>query len=296
MLNVLSTNEDDGAPLILVYGPAGMGKTTLGLSAPNCLYLPINPEAPPRGIQCDRLEAVQDFPTMMDNLRALFKEQHKYEVLVVDSLDALEPCVIRETCRKNGWVDIETPSYGKGWQANDETWRIFIHAIDMIRRRRGITVIWCALAESSNHEDPGMPPYKKYSLRLQKRGEKLVTQAADAVLFLNTKTSLKEIDTGFNQKVHVADGGGTRWVFCDARPAFIAKNRFGMPDAIMLDKKNPWSSIAKFVAFKKPEHTKVEPELPFNVQQPPLSIPADKPNPHQQETYEETVGGDSIPI
>ena len=63
----------------------------------------------------------------------------------------------------------------------------------------------------------------------------------------------------------------------------------------MLDKKNPWSSIAKFVAFKKPEHTKVEPELPFNAQ-PPLSIPTDKPNPHQQETYEETVGGDSIPI
>lgn len=293
MLNVLETNEDDGAPLILVYGPAGMGKTTLGLSAPNCLYVPISPEAPPRGIQCKRLEAAHDFNTVMNNLRALFKEQHPYEALVIDSLDALEPLVVAETCRKNGWPDIETPSYGKGWQANDVTWRIFINAIDMLRRRRGITIIWCALAESSNHEDPGMPPYKKYSLRLQKRAEKLVTQAADAVLFLNTKTSLKEIDTGFNQKIHVADGGGTRWVFCDARPAFIAKNRFGMPDSIMLDKKNPWSSIAKYVAFKKPEYVAAEPELPLNGQK-PLSIPPDKPP--TTETLEQTVGGDQIPI
>lgn len=294
MLNVKEGTEDDGAPLLLVYGPAGMGKTTFALSCPNVLYLPVSPEAPPRGIQCKRLDPATDFNTMINNLRALYKDQHPFEAIVIDSLDALEPFIVAETCRKNGWPDIETPSYGKGWQANDQTWRLFINAVDSLRRRRGITIIWTALAESSNHEDPGMPPFKKYSLRLQKRGEKLVTQAADAVFFLNTKTSLKEIDTGFNQKIHVADGGGTRWIFCDARPAFIAKNRFGMPDAIMLDKKNPWASIAKYVVFKKPEKIIAEPELPLNGSKPPLTIPADPPP--TTETYEQTLGGDSLPI
>lgn len=296
MLAVFDNADDTHAPLILVYGPAGIGKTSLALASPNCLYLPISPEAPPRNIKCKRLEAANDFNTVMNTLRSLYKEQHGYSTVVVDSLDALEPYVVQETCRMNGWPDIETPAYGKGWLANDATWRRVIAGFDALRRNRGIMVVWTALAESTTHEDPGTPPYKKYSLRLHKRAEKLVTQAADAVLFINTKTTMKELDTGFNQKTYVADGGGTRWAFTDARPAFIAKNRFNMPDAIILDKKDPWAALSKYITFNPPKKQLVEPELPFNGQAKPLSIPEDKPNPHAQETLEQTVGGDSIPI
>ena len=294
MLAVYDNSDDDRAPLILVYGPAGIGKTSLAITSPNCLYIPVLPEAPPRSAKCKRLDAAPDFGTLMSHMRALYKEQHGFSTIVIDSLDALEPFVIKETCRRMGWPDIETPSYGKGWVANDETWRMLISGVDALRRNRGIMIIWTALAEATNHEDPGTPPYKKYSLRLHKRAEKLVTQAADAVLFINTKTTMKELDTGFNQKTYVADGGGTRWAFTDARPAFLAKNRFNMPEMIMLDKQNPWISLSKYITYNPPAKKAVEPELPFNGAKPPLTIPADPPP--TQTTIAEDLKGDFIPV
>lgn len=295
MLAIYENSDDDRAPLILMYGPAGIGKTSLALASPNCLYIPVLPEAPPKGMKCKRLDAAPDFPTLMNSLRALYKEQHGFSTIVIDSLDALEPFVIRETCRKMGWPDIETPSYGKGWVANDETWRQFISGVDALRRNRGLMVIWTALAEATTHEDPGTPPYKKYSLRLHKRAEKLLTQAADAVLFINTKTTMRELDTGFNQKTYVADGGGTRWANTDARPAFIAKNRFGMPDAVMIDKAHPWAALGKYITYNPPAKQVIEPEFPFNGEQKPLTIPSGDPPPPTT-TIEEDLKGDTIPI
>jgi len=290
----ITTLSDSHAPLILFYGAAGIGKTSIGLSAPNVLYVPVHPESPPSNVNAMGVDPIYDYATMMNTLRSIYKEPHGYTSICIDSLDALEPIIIAETCRRNGWKDLESPGYGKGWIENDTTWRQFIAGVDAIRRRRGIMVIWLAHAEASNHEDPGTPPYKRYSLRVHKRAEKLLTQAADAVIFVNTKTTMKELDTGFNQKTYVADGGGTRWAFCDARPAFVAKNRFGMPEAILIDKKNPWSAFEKYLIYKAPAPTKEEPELPLTngVGPPPLSIPETVV---VTESISVTLQGDDLP-
>jgi hypothetical protein len=103
---------------------------------------------------------------------------------------------------------------------------------------------------------------------------------------------MKELDTGFNQKTYVADGGGTRWAFTDARPAFVAKNRFGMPEAILINKADPWAAFEKYVTYKAPEGSKTEPELPLNGGKPPLSIPETVVI---TESISVTVSGDSLP-
>jgi hypothetical protein len=202
--------------------------------------------------------------------------------------------IIAETCRRCGWKDIETPGFGKGYVENDSTWRQFIAGVDAIRRQRGIMVLWLAHAESATHEDPGTPPYKRYSLRVHKRAEKLLTQAADAVIFVNTRTTMKELDTGFNQKTYVADGGGTRWAFTDARPAFVAKNRFGMPEAILINKADPWAAFEKYITYQAPASSKDAPELPLTngVSPPPLSIPETV---IVTESISVTVSGDTLP-
>ena len=111
-----------------------------------------------------------------------------------------------------------------------------------------MTIIWLALALASNHEEPGSQPYKRYDLKLHKRAEGLMTQAADGVFFINTKVVIKEAESGFGKKAIHAEGGGTRWLFADGRPAFVAKHRFlKMPDAFMLPKGKAWAEISKYL-------------------------------------------------
>jgi hypothetical protein len=120
---------------------------------------------------------------------------------------------------------------------------------ERLRTERGMNVIWLALALAKDHEEPGVQPYKRYDLKVHKRAEGLMTQAADGVFFINTKAVVKEVDSGFGKKSAHVEGAGTRWLYTDGRPAFVAKHRFsGMPDSIMLTKGKGWQEISKYFA------------------------------------------------
>ena len=40
-----------------------------------------------------------------------------------------------------------------------------------------------------------------------------------------------------------ADGGGNRWLYAAPRPAFVAKNRYGIPDKIMFERGNGYDVL-----------------------------------------------------
>lgn len=240
-------------PLLLVYGVAGIGKTSLALEFPNVAYIQIAPERPPVDQQPMTFGELNQYQQVVEALGALYQEEHNIKTVVIDSLDALEPLIWQETCLRNSWKDIEQPGYGKGYVAADYVWRDIIAGCEALRRDRGMTVIWLALTEASAHEEPGSQPYKRYDLKIHKRAESLTTQAADAVLFVNTKVAIKETDTGFGKKQAHAEGGGTRWLFTDGRPAFVAKNRFAMPDALPIPQRAAYDAIAKYLPGHQPE-------------------------------------------
>jgi hypothetical protein len=64
-----------------------------------------------------------------------------------------------------------------------------------------------------------------------------VQEHSDVVGFLNYRVSLQKSDVGFNKKVNRAVGGGQRVLYLEERPAFHAKNRYGMPVSIDLPTK-----------------------------------------------------------
>lgn len=234
-------------PILLIYGTAGMGKTSLALEFPDAAYIQILPESPPRGIEVNSFGELSNYSEVIEALGALYTEEHAFKTIIIDSMDALETLVWKETCFRNQWKDLEQPSYGKGYLAADHVWREFVMGCDALRRDKGLTIVWLALAEASNHEEPGKAPYKRYAMKTHKRAEGLLTQTADAVLFINTKVEVKETEAGFGNTVRHADGGGIRWLFTDGRPAFVAKNRFSMPDQIQLPKGKAYPAISKFL-------------------------------------------------
>jgi AAA domain len=229
----IETATANAAPMLCIYGRPGMGKTTFSASFPNSLHILFEDGLPAR-VQVRAIRNLSTLDGLLGALRSVFANDYGYETLVIDTLDALEPIILESVCRDNGWANIETPSYGKGYILADNAWRRVLAALDHLRRRKGMTIVLLGHSTVEKVEDPRVPIYSSYALRLHRRARALVMDACDVVGFLSTDIRTVAEDKGFNQERIRADGGNMRWLFVEGKPAFMAKNRYGMPPKIAI--------------------------------------------------------------
>lgn len=233
-----TAKEQTLPPRIIIHGPPGVGKTIFSACAPNPIILPTE----------DGLASLKQLPfdvpafpkaetwgDVTDALEALAMQEHSFQTLAVDSLDWLEPIIWQETCRRNSWNDIEQPGYGKGYLAAQDVWRQFLDGLEYLRTQKGMAYILIAHSMIKRFDAPDAEPYDRYMLKLQQKGADLLTESADAVIFANFKTYTATSEVGFNKKVRRGVGTGERIMFTEERPAFVAKNRYGLPAEMTLD-------------------------------------------------------------
>ena len=242
----ITTASSNHAPIIMLYGAEGRGKTTLASRFPKPLALLLE-RGLPRGVTVDAVDGLIDFEAVMTALREMYAEPGGYQTLIIDTVDALEGMLIEHVCRTNSWKNIETPSYGKGWVAADNEWRRLIRAITAIRDKRGVTIVLVCHAAVERIDDPRAPTYTAYMPRLHRRARALVMDAADAVFFLAEDLRVVTEDGGFRERTRAAAPAG-RFLFTEGRPAFAAKNRFGMPEKIPLPLNFDFSELARYWA------------------------------------------------
>ena len=156
------TASSNAAPILLLYGTEGRGKTTLASRFPKPLALLLE-RGLPRGVTIDAVNDVGSFEAVMVSLRDIYADPGDYRTLVIDTVDALEGMLIEHVCRANNWKTIEVPSYGKGWIAADVEWRRFIRAITAIRDKNNMTVVLVCHAAIERIDDPRAPTYTAYS-------------------------------------------------------------------------------------------------------------------------------------
>lgn len=232
-------------PIALIYGVAGVGKTSLAAEAPAPVFIQID-EAPPAGMEIDTFGQLKTYDEVIGAIGALYGEAHEYQTVIIDSLAPLEKLVWEESCRRNSWQNIEDPGFGKGYVVATDTWKELLGGLKALRDERGMNVIMLGHTDISRFDSPTTDPYSRYRVNLHKRAADTVEAIADVVAFINYRVSIKKADVGFNKTATHAEGGGTRVIYTEERPGFIAKNRYGMPAEVTYKRGEGWSALAAY--------------------------------------------------
>jgi len=252
-LNSLRRGSVLTPPRLLIYGTHGVGKTTLACGAPDPVLIQTEDG---RGlIDIPSWGPLRSYSEIVEAIGVLANEDHGFKTVIIDSLDWSEPLVWAEVCRVNGWSSIEEPGYGKGYVATGDAWRYLFDGLDTLRNERGMTVILIAHCEVFNYKSPETEPYDRYVIKLHKRAAGIVQEHVDCVFFMNWRTSIvKDKVAGSKDGRARGVGGGNRVLYTEERPAFLAKNRYSMPETITIpdDPKAAWSALASTIPYFTP--------------------------------------------
>jgi hypothetical protein len=211
----------------MLYGVEGSGKTTFAAGAPKPIF--ILTEDGLGSLKCDHFPLATSFDDVLEAIGTLYSEKHSFQTVVIDSLDWLEAIIWREIEEK---YDAKDLAYGKGAIIASDRWREILEGLNALRNDRKMAIVMLAHCTIKRFDSPEVEPFDRYQPKLQERSNAVVREWADAVLFANYRTIVKKDDVGFNQTTNRGISNGERMLYTNERPAYMAKNRYGLPDAI----------------------------------------------------------------
>lgn len=241
---VVSASSEFRPQKVLVYGVQGLGKTTFGATFERPILLRVEDGAAAIDVPTFP-KLIESYGELVGALSALYEQEHQFKTLVVDSLDWMEPIVWAKTCATLGIESIEKAGYGKGYVEADKDWRNVMGWLDALRFSKGMTIVLIAHAEIKRHEPPDGDPFDRYQIKLHKRAWALWQEWADMVLFANYRSTRKLVKDGGknNESKFRGEGKGERCLFTEERPAYLAKNRWGLPHEILIGQDKTWAAF-----------------------------------------------------
>jgi len=229
-------------PRILIYGAEGVGKTSFAADAPGSVF--IFTEKGRGRLSLDAYPLAQSFGDVMAALRSLLSEEHAYETVVIDTVDWLEKLIWEQTCTDGGKDSIEDFGYGKGYVQALKYWAQFLDALTELHDSRGMAIILLGHAMVKTFNNPDGDNYDQYQLAMHQKAAAMLKEWVDVVGFANYEVKVRKNEGAIDKnkgkavKIH---GDIPRLLHTEERPAFWAKNRYGLPPVMPLS----WEAFAE---------------------------------------------------
>lgn len=214
---------------VIIYGPEGVGKSTLAAGLPAPVLL--DTEQGSSHIDVARLDC-RSYGDVINAIEELTQGGHEFRTVIIDSIDWCERLFVNAFIREHNkranasLKSIEDFGYGKGYKMIEPV------AMDLLSRLNtlmsaGMNVVLVGHSRRVKFEMPETAgAYDKHELNLSKFVAPLVKEWADAMLFCNFVVTVQD------GKGH---GGNQRMVYTSPSAPWEAKNRHGMPAVMAMD-------------------------------------------------------------
>lgn len=242
----ISSGMIPSAQKIVIYGPEGIGKSTMASKFPEPLFS--DTEGSTKRLDVKRFDRPTSSEMLIQQIEYVKSHPEICKSYVIDTADWLEKLCSKSVCAKYKKSGIEEFGYGKGYTYLAEEFGRILNMLEDIVNL-GINIVVTAHATMRKFEQPDEAgSYDRWELKLDKRTGPMLKEWADAVFFVNYKTIVEK-----NSDNKYKATGGKRVMFTEHHPCWDAKNRYDLPSETDFD----YSVIAPFILNSSEQQTKV---------------------------------------